>query len=351
MASMKAIVVPTVGADWELRDVARPTVGDREVLVRILASGVCTNDVASTTGKLPFPSCDPAVPGHEVVGEVVEVGPGASRWNLGDRVGVTWVRSGCGDCEYCKASPEATGGTALFCENPTTTGFSHQGGHAEFIAIDEDEAVRIPEGLSPPEAAAVMCAGYTAWSALTVGEVAPGETVAVQGLGAVGHMAVLYAAARGLDVVVLSASPEKRPEARRLGAREMYTDVADLKADGGADVILATGPDYRTARSAAMALREGGRLVLSGIDDGQEFSLPPLGEMPFFALRQQIRGASHDGRDLLEEALRVAARAGAAPMVETFSLADHRRARASTETGSVRFRAVLTPHDPRWTNS
>jgi D-arabinose 1-dehydrogenase-like Zn-dependent alcohol dehydrogenase len=338
---MKAAVIPEVNGVWELREVPTPRPGPGEVLIKVAACGVCLNDVLATEGKIPFPAITPAITGHEPVGEVVEVGDGVSSRVVGDRVGVTWVRATCGRCDYCRLGLPVTGQAAFNCAAPTATGFSTQGGHAEYLVAGAGETVLIPDGLSAELAAPILCAGYTSWSALRQAEPQPGERVAVLGIGGLGHLAVQFSHACGYETVAITRSPDKDELATELGADFVVGSGAELRERGGADVILVTAPSYRVAGEALQGLRVGGRLVLAGIDPGEPFVIPPASVYPFFAQGQRIMGATHNGPRYLREALRIVASGKVTPMIETFAKEDVAEAVAKVGKGEVRFRAVV----------
>lgn len=336
---MKAAVIPEVNGTWELREVATPRPGPDEVLIRVRACGVCHNDVLATRNVIPFPAISPAITGHEPIGEVVEVGPAVTSRAIGDLVGVTWVRGTCGRCAYCRRGQPLTGQAAFGCTAPVSTGFTVQGGHAEYLAARADQTVLIPAGLAPEAAAPVLCAGYTSWSALRVANPAPHERVAVLGVGGLGHLAIQFASACGLEVIAVTRSQDKHEVARKLGASAVVTDGEQLRAAGGADVILMTCPSHEVASQALQGLRPGGRIVLAGIDFAAPFTIPA--GLPFFALRQQVLGATHLGLQYLSEALDLVASGKVRPMIEIFDKEDVAAAVDKTSAGQVRFRAVV----------
>ncbi|MEU4776281.1 alcohol dehydrogenase catalytic domain-containing protein [Micromonospora sp. NPDC023644] len=339
---MRAAVVPEVNARWEVVELPTPRPGPGEVLVRVRASGLCVNDVLASRGAIPFPAVSPAVPGHEPVGEVVEVGAGVTARRVGDRVGVTWVQGACGRCDYCRLNLPLSGQAALNCQAPRTTGFTVPGGQAEYVVAVAEATVLMPDGLAYELAAPMMCAGYTAWSALRQGEPRPAERVAVLGIGAVGHLAVQLSHACGFETVAVTRSPDKRDTARRLGADAVVGDGAELRELGGADVILATGSSYRSAAESLRGLRVDGRLVLTGLDSPAGFDLAPPGARPFFAQRHRIIGATHHGLRYLTEALRLVAAGRCAPVVEEFPATRIADAVDRVAKGDVRFRAVVS---------
>lgn len=339
---MKAAVIPEVNGAWELREVPTPRPGPGEVLVRVQACGVCYNDVLTTQGVIPFPGFSPAVTGHEPVGEVVEVGDGVTTRQVGDRVGTTWVRAGCGRCDYCRLGLPISGQAAMNCPAPTATGFTVQGGHAEYMVAAARDTVLIPDGLAPEIAAPVLCAGYTAWSALRAAEPQPSERVAVLGIGGLGHMALQYSRACGFETIAVTRSADKHAVAKELGADLVVADGGQLREAGGADVILVTGPSYLAASELLQGLRVNGRMVLAGIDPAEPFTIPPAMMYPFFAQRQKILGATHNGPQYLREALELVASGKVTPRVETFPAARVAEAVEKVAKGDVRFRAVVT---------
>lgn len=186
MKTMKAVVMTGPNSPWQVQDVPVPVVEAGQVLVKVYASGMCYTDVWATQGY--GGDIYPQTPGHEVVGEVVEVGAGVRSRRVGDRVGTTWVQSSCGRCPYCRESRPLSGQTAMNCEAPRTTGFAAQGGHAQYIAVSAEGTVLLPDGLSYVDAAPMMCAGYTTWSGLRDAAPQPNEKIAVLGIGGLGML-------------------------------------------------------------------------------------------------------------------------------------------------------------------
>lgn len=338
---MRAVVIPKVNAEWALHEIPTPQPGPGEVLIRVRASGLCGTDVAASRGLLPFPSISPAVPGHEPVGEVVDAGPGVTSCLVGDRVGTYWIRGTCGRCDYCQLGRPVSGTASILCPAPVSTGFTVQGGQAEYMVVAADQTVRIPDELSNEAAAPLLCAGYTAWSALRAADPKPHERVAVAGIGALGHLGIQYAKACGFETIAITTSPDKHDLARELGADVVVSNGQMLKEVGGADVVIDTTPSYAAAVQALRGLRVGGRLVLAGIDLQDGFCVPGVDVHPFFAMDQKILGATHAGPDILREALDLAATGKIKPMVETFAAADIAEAVEKVAKGDVRFRAVI----------
>lgn len=330
---MRVAYVPGVDCTWEVREIEKPRPGVGQVLVRVRASGICYSDVWSTIGRIP--QGIPGVLGHETVGEIVEVGAGVTARQVGDRVGTSWTLDTCGPGTNCVA--------------PAASGFSTQGGHAEFIAVPASATVLLPDNLSYEVAAPVICAGYTTWSALCDADPKPNERVAVLGIGGLGHMALQFAKASGYETVAITHSPDKVALATELGADMVVSDGAELKAAGGADVILMTGNSNRAAMDSMKGLRPDGRLVLIGLPFDQDFTIPPPGSgVDFVMNRNKLIGTTHRGAEhltqalYLTQALDIVARGDVRPIYEAFPLDQVADAYAKVVKGEIRFRAVLT---------
>ena len=337
---MKAAVVPEAGARWELREVRTPQPGPGQVLVKVSACGVCHNDVWLTNGVYDFPPIDPVVTGHEAAGEVVEVGPGVTSRKAGDRVGTTWVQGTCGRCAYCRLNLPLSGQSGINCVAPTMTGITTQGGHAEYVAVQADSTVLLPDELSYEHAAPMLCAGYTSWSALRAADPKPHERIAVLGIGGLGHLALQFSRACGFETVAITRSPDKHGLAKDLGAGLVVANGAQLRDAGGADVVLVTGTSYARATDALQGLRVNGRMVLATIDPTGSFEIGP--SSPVWAQRQQVIGATHNGLRYLTEALELVADGRVTPLVETFDKQEVAQAVDRVAKGDVRFRAVVT---------
>ncbi|AYV33091.1 6-deoxyerythronolide B hydroxylase (plasmid) [Streptomyces sp. ADI95-16] len=338
--AMKAAVVAEAGAEWELRDIPVPQPGPGQVLIRVRASGICHNDLWLTDGHFPFPQFDPVVVGHEAAGDVVAVGPGVTHRKAGDRVGATWVQGTCGSCDYCELGLPLTGQSGMNCAAPVMSGLTVPGHHAEYIAVLADSTVLLPDAVGYEQAAPMLCAGYTSWSALRAADPKPHERVAVLGIGGLGHLALQFSRACGFDTVAITRSPDKHELARELGASVVVADGEQLRAAGGADVILVTGTSYEAATDALKGLRPNGRLVLATIDPEGSFTIAP--DSPVWAQRQQIIGATHNGLEYLAEALELVADGKVEPIIEVFPKERIAEAVALAAKGDIRFRAVVT---------
>jgi D-arabinose 1-dehydrogenase-like Zn-dependent alcohol dehydrogenase len=291
---------------------------------------MCYTDVHQTRGEIPSPF--PRTLGHEPVGDVVAIGPGVTARKVGDRVGVPWMQTSCGRCEWCQR------GKPMFCANALGTSMQLPGGHAEYMLAYADATMLLPEGLSYEQAAPIFCAGYTVWSGLRWAAPQPGERVAVVGIGGLGHLAVQYAKAAGFHTIAVSHSPDKDRLIRELGADEVVRDGAGLAGAGGADIVLGTSNSMDATADSIRGLRPDGRLVIMGAE------AKPLTVSPFELLMKRIKiiGSQQNSREYLYEALALAANGKVRVMNETYRLDEIRKAYERVEKGQVRFRAVIT---------
>ena len=328
---MKAAVVPKIDSQWEVKEVPAPEPGPNQVLIKIHASGLCFTDVHQTRGEIP--GAFPRTLGHEPAGEIVAVGAGVRTRRVGDRVGVPWVQATCGRCEWCLR------GKALFCSEQISTGMQLPGGHAEYMTAYANSTVLLPEGLSYEQAAPIFCAGYTVWSGLRIADPKPHETVAVVGVGGLGHLAVQYAKASGFQTIAVSRSPDKDKLVREMGADVVVRDGKGLMAAGGADVVLGTSNSNDAMVDCLQGLRPDGRFVLMG------FEAKPLqlSSVDFITRRIRILGSSQNHPEYLYEALDYAAKGKVKTVVEIYRLDEISKAYDRVVNGRVRFRAVITP--------
>jgi len=327
---MRAAVVPAANARWEVKEVPTPEPGPNQVLIRIHASGLCYTDVHQTNGNMP--GAFPRVLGHEPVGEIVAVGAGVTSRRVGDRVGVPWIQSSDGRCEWCLR------GKPLFCPESVGTAVQMAGGHAEYMLAYAGAAMLIPDAVTYEQAAPIFCAGYTVWSGLRRADPKPHERIAVVGIGGLGHLAVQYAKAAGFHTIAVSHSPEKTPFLRGLGADEVVADGAGLARAGGADVVLGTSNSNAAMADAIQGLRPDGRFVLMGF----EAAPLPVSPADLIMKRVSILGSQQNGPEFLYEALDFVAQGKVKVIIETFPLADVQRAYERVASGAVRFRAVIT---------
>ena len=335
--TMRAAVVRAFGAPLTIEQLPVPTPGRGEVLVRVLASGVCHTDLHAADGDWPVKPSLPFIPGHEAVGDVVAVGPDVVGVRLGDRVGVPWLHEACGRCEYCQTARET------LCAAQKNTGYSVNGGYAEYLVANADYVGRIPEGMDPLLAAPVLCAGVTTYKGLKETDTRPGQWVVISGIGGLGHLGVQYARQMGLRVIAVDVAPEKLELARELGA-ELVVNARDedpaafvQRTVGGAHAALVTAVSTRAFDQALGMLRAGGTCVLVGLPPG-DFPTPIF---PVVLKRLTVRGSIVGTRADLREALELAARGGIRAAHETAALEDVNDVLAALRAGTITGRMVL----------
>lgn len=300
--TMKAAVVREFGKPLEIEEVDVPTPGAGQVLVKIEASGVCHTDLHAAEGDWPVKPNPPFIPGHEGVGYVVGVGAGVTHVKEGDRVGIPWLYSACGHCEHC------LGGWETLCEDQKNTGYSVNGGFAEYALADAGYVGRLPDNVGFVEIAPVLCAGVTVYKGLKMTETKPGQWVVISGIGGLGHMAVQYAKAMGMNVAAVDVDDKKLELARRLGA-EVTVNCRELdpagylkKEIGGAHGALVTAVSPKAFEQAIGMTRRGGTIALNGLPPG-EF---PLSIFDMVLNGTTVRGSIVGTRLDLQEALEFA---------------------------------------------
>ncbi|MDQ7914545.1 alcohol dehydrogenase AdhP [Pseudomonas sp. 102515] len=297
--TMKAAVVTAFGKPLEFREVEVPTPGAGQVLVKIAASGVCHTDLHAAQGDWPVKPNPPFIPGHEGVGHVVAVGAGVTHVREGDRVGVPWLYSTCGHCEHC------LGGWETLCESQQNTGYSVNGGFAEYTLADAGYVGRLPDNVGFVEIAPILCAGVTVYKGLKMTDTRPGNWVVISGIGGLGHMAVQYARAMGLNVAAVDVDDRKLDLARRLGAEVTVNARAQdpaaylKKAIGGAHGALVTAVSPKAFEQAIGMTRRGGTIALNGLPPG-DF---PLSIFDMVLNGTTVRGSIVGTRLDLQEAL------------------------------------------------
>ncbi|KAK7689856.1 hypothetical protein QCA50_006495 [Cerrena zonata] len=316
-----------VTIDW--KDPAK-----NEVVVKVLACGVCAGD--EIVRDQIFPTGLPRIPGHEIVGDIVRVGPGVTAFEKGDRVGSGWHGGHCFTCTPCLE------GNFNLCDKEEINGIFRDGGYAEYATLRIESLVRIPEGMDPREAAPLMCAGVTVFNSLRNMTVKHGDVVAVQGIGGLGHLGIQFANKMGYHVVALSSSPRKREIALQLGASD-YLDssqvdqAAELQKIGGANVIITCAPSGRSMSPLLHGLAKGGTLLVLG-------ATPDPLEVPTGLIlnkRLSIRGWPCGSAKDCSDTLRFALRKDVKTLIEIFPL--DKAQDAYDHRSSARFRAVLVP--------
>ncbi|MCO4785621.1 MAG: alcohol dehydrogenase AdhP [Marinomonas atlantica] len=335
---MKAAVANTFGSILNIEDVQKPTIEPHQILVKIHACGVCHTDLHACHGDWPVKPTLPLIPGHEGVGEIVELGSAVTHLSLGDRVGIPWLYSACGHCEYCLAGQES------LCMSQQNAGYSVAGSYAEYCAAHADYVIKVPENLNYVDAAPLFCAGVTTYKALKVSDAKPGQWVAVFGIGGLGHLAVQYAVAMGLRVVAVDTGEAKRELATSLGAEHFFdfkTDnvVEDIReATGGVHGSVCTAVSKAGFRQSYDVVRRGGKCVLVG--------LPPE-DMPLPIFDTVLNGVSVVGsivgtRKDLEECLEFAARGKVKAIITEKKLDDINAIFEDMEKGDITGRIVMS---------
>ncbi|MGA2387959.1 MAG: alcohol dehydrogenase [Candidatus Sulfotelmatobacter sp.] len=336
VTQMKVVQVPKPGADFEIveRKIPEPEAG--HVRIKVQACGVCHSDVLTKEGLWPGIQY-PRVPGHEVAGIVDEVGAGVSAWKKGQRVGVGWHGGQDNTCRACRR------GDFRNCQNVKVCGISYDGGYQQYMVAPVEALVPIPEGLSDVEAAPLLCAGITTYNALRHSGAMPGDLVAVQGVGGLGHLGIQFANKFGYRVAAIGRGPENAALAKKLGA-SVYIDSQATKAAeelqklGGAQVILATAPNSKAMSELIDGLGPNGKLMVIGA------AFEPIEVTPIQLITgsRAIQGWASGTPADSEDTLNFAELSGVRPMVETYSLDKAAEAYARMLSGKAQFRVVLT---------
>ena len=337
MATMQAVQVSEAGGPFEHVDRPIPDPGPGEVRVKVEACGICHSDAFVKEGA--FPGLEfPQIPGHEVTGIVDAVGDEVTAWSTGQRVGVGWHGGHCFTCEACRE------GDFINCANAQVTGISFDGGYAEYLCAPQEAVAALPDDLDFAEAAPLLCAGITTYNALRNAGAQPGDLVAVQGIGGLGHLAVQYAKKFGCEVAALSRSSDKAELAADLGA-DHFIDVNEhdpaeaLQALGGAKVILATAPSSAAISSVTGGLGRDGTLMIVAAT-GEPVEVSP---MELIMGRRSLQGWPSGTADDSEDTLDFSALTGVAPMIETYPLSKAGEAYDRMINNEARFRVVLVP--------
>jgi D-arabinose 1-dehydrogenase-like Zn-dependent alcohol dehydrogenase len=307
-----------------------------KVRIRVEACGVCHSDAATIEGGFPGVTF-PRVPGHEVVGKIEAIGEGVCNWKVGQRVGVGFLGGHCGRCQSCRR------GDFVNCQNRPISGVTTDGGYAEVMMADPNGLVAIPQELTSADAAPLLCAGLTAYNALRNSPARPGDLVAIQGIGGIGHLGVQFARRMGFQVVGIARGAEKAPLARQLGAHH-YIDsrsedpVGALRALGGANVILATAANSKSMSVLIDALAPRGRLIVVGAGSDPIEVKPAQLLFGSRTIEGALTGSAIDNEDTLAFSMLEGIRA----MIETVPLEQAAGAYGRMLRNEARFRIVLS---------
>jgi D-arabinose 1-dehydrogenase-like Zn-dependent alcohol dehydrogenase len=333
---MKVAQVPDPGADFQIVEREIPTPEAGQVRIKVHACGVCHSDALTKDGLWPEIQY-PRVPGHEVVGIIDEVGAGVFEWEMGQRVGVGWHGGHDGACTACRR------GDFRNCRNLKIAGISYDGGYQQYMVAPAEALVAIPESLNDTEAAPLLCAGITTFNALRHSGAFPGDLVAVQGIGGLGHLGIQFANKFGYRVAAIGRGSENAALAKILGA-SVYIDsratnaAEGLQKLGGAQVILATAPSSKAMSELIDGLGPNGKLMVIGAD------FDPIEVTPIQLIggSRTIQGWASGTPTDSEDTLRFAELTGVHAMIETYPLEKAAEAYARMLSGDAQFRVVLT---------
>jgi D-arabinose 1-dehydrogenase-like Zn-dependent alcohol dehydrogenase len=335
-ATIKAVQISRPQGNFEMVERPIPEPARNQVRIRVEACGICHSDALVKEGLWPGLQY-PRVPGHEIAGRVDAVGADVTLWKAGQRVGVGWHGGHCFICNYCRR------GDFNNCENEKITAISFDGGYAEYMIAPAEAVAAIPENLPAADAAPLLCAGITVFNAMRNAGARSGDTVAVQGIGGLGHLGIQYARRMGFRTIAIGRGGDKAPLAERLGAHQ-YIDtdssdpVEEMKKLGGVDLILATAPDSKSMSMLANGLERNGKLLVVGAGS-EPLTITPV---QFIFGRITVQGwASGTAKDS-EETMQFSALSGVRPVIEKFPLEKAAEAYDQMISGRARFRAVLT---------
>jgi D-arabinose 1-dehydrogenase-like Zn-dependent alcohol dehydrogenase len=333
---MKTAQVPGPGADFQIVEREIPQPGPGQVRIKVQACGVCHSDEFTKDGSWPGIQY-PRVPGHEVAGIIDEVGAGVARWTAGQRVGIGWHGGHDNTCRECRR------GDFRNCRNLQVPGISYDGGYQEYMLAPVEALAALPESLADAEAAPLLCAGITTYNALRHSGALPGDLVAVQGIGGLGHLGVQFAAKFGYKVAAIGRGPQTAALAKKLGASVYIDSKATNAADalqklGGASVILATAPNSRAMSELVDGLGPNGKLMVVGA------AFDPIEVTPVQLITgsRALQGWSSGTPADSEDTLRFAELTGVRAMIETYPLERAAEAYERMLSGKAEFRVVLT---------
>jgi D-arabinose 1-dehydrogenase-like Zn-dependent alcohol dehydrogenase len=333
---MKVAQISKPGAGFEMVEREIPEPGAGQVRIKVQACGVCHSDVLTVEGSWPGIQY-PRVPGHEVAGIIDEVGSGVSAWKKGQRVGVGWHGGQDNTCRECRR------GDFRNCQNVKICGINYDGGYQQYMVAPVEALAAIPESLTDVEAAPLLCAGITTYNALRHSGAMPGDLVAVQGIGGLGHLGIQFANKSGYKVAAVGRGSQNASLAKKLGA-SVYIDskatnaAEELQKLGGAQVILATAPNSKAMSELINGLGPNGRLMVVGA------TFDPIEVTPVQLISgvRSIQGWAAGTPADSEDTLRFAELSGVHPMIETYPLEKAAEGYARMMSGNAQFRVVLT---------
>jgi D-arabinose 1-dehydrogenase-like Zn-dependent alcohol dehydrogenase len=336
VGTMKVAQVSNPGADFQIveREIPEPNAG--QVRIRVQACGVCHSDALTKEGLWPGIQY-PRIPGHEVAGIIDQVGNGVSTWKKSQRVGVGWHGGHDGTCRECRR------GDFNNCRNLQIPGISYDGGYQEYMVAPAEALVAIPDTLNDADAAPLLCAGITTYNSLRHSGALPGDLVAVQGIGGLGHLGIQFAQKFGYEVAAIGRGSENAALAKKLGASvyidSQATNAAEaLQKLGGAKVILATAPSSKAMSELVDGLGPNGKFIVVGA------TFDPIEVTPIQLISgsKSLQGWSTGTPADSEDTLHFAELTGVRPMIETYPLEKADEAYARMMSGKAQFRVVLT---------
>jgi D-arabinose 1-dehydrogenase-like Zn-dependent alcohol dehydrogenase len=336
VGTMKVAQVPKPGAGLQIVEREIPEPGAGQVRIKVQACGICHSDVLTKDGLIPGIQY-PRIPGHEVAGFIDKLGPGISAWKKGQRVGVGWHGGHDNTCRQCRR------GDFNHCENMTIPGIHYDGGYQQYMLAPVEALAAIPDTLSDADAAPLLCAGITTYNSLRHSGALPGDLVAVQGIGGLGHLGVQFASKFGYKVAAIGRGPENAVLAKKLGAA-LYIDsqatnaAEELQKLGGAKVILATAPNSKAMSELINGLGPNGKLLVVGAD------FDPIEVTPVQLITPVVRSVQGWAAGIptdSEDTLNFAELTGVRPMIETYPLDKAEEAYARMMSGKAQFRVVL----------
>jgi D-arabinose 1-dehydrogenase-like Zn-dependent alcohol dehydrogenase len=336
MSKIRAVEVTSPQGLLKMVEREIPQPGPRQVRIKVQACGVCHSDSLTKEGTWPGITY-PRVPGHEIAGVIDAVGAEVPEWRPGQRVGVGWYGGHCGYCEACRR------GDFITCRNLRITGITQDGGYADYALVPFEAMARIPDGLTPVEAAPLVCAGVTTFNSLRNGGARPPDLVAVLGIGGLGHLGVQFAVKMGFRTVAIARGKDKEPLARKLGAHHYIDSQAEnvseqLQKLGGAKVVLATATSNKAMADTLGGLGLSGKLIILGAS----FEPLPVNTLPMIGGRQSLAGWPSGSSIDSEDTLAFSALSGVRPMTEVYPLERAPEAYERMMSNQARFRVVLT---------
>jgi propanol-preferring alcohol dehydrogenase len=335
---MQAAIVEQFGKPLVLREVDIPTPGPGQILVKTEACGVCHTDVHAADGDWPVKPTPPFIPGHEAIGRVAAVGAGVTLVKEGDRVGVPWLYSACGHCEYCLSAWEP------ICADAKFGGYTQNGGFADYLLADPGYVAHIPAGLDPIQAAPLICAGITTYKGIKEAQVKAGDWIVISGAGGLGHLAIQYAKIMGLQVCAVDIDDGKLALATQLGADLVVNakhpgavEAVRKGTSGGAHGVLITAPSLSAFKQGVAMTRKRGTCVLVGLPPG-DFPVPLFDVV---ANCITIRGSFVGNREDMAETLAFAAQGRVKADIELEPLSDINSVFSRLKQGKVAGRVVI----------